>query len=344
MEAVPETQKMDKFRVSAFSNQKVKESSHNFHQRIDEFVEKSSTSLKTTELTLPASDSYSMYSSNFSPFSQASPHLSRGHLRSRSSNGISTPPAMLRAQSMPGFNSSCNSLISPRRPASPRRVSAARIRSPRKFADEVFVGLPNRPTRTWPGNLGSPVKDQEISEFLNDCCSQTTSENSTSICSRQPNSHRITLPPKALSNPNLSPNSSFTTLNMHSSRSYDLSPHSNYCYSGSLSYPGSFSSLSIPSTPTSARSRSSSISSLETIPDSPDAEEAALEADRNTSTQVITNEIESIDEIKTKNPRDVIGGRGRLLGSGFGRDKRMRWSVCGAERRGDLNLHTIWED
>ena len=25
------------------------------------------------------------------------------------------------------------------------------------------------------------------------------------------------------------------------------------------------------------------------------------------------------------------------------RDKRKRWSVCGAERRGDLNLETIWE-
>jgi hypothetical protein len=26
------------------------------------------------------------------------------------------------------------------------------------------------------------------------------------------------------------------------------------------------------------------------------------------------------------------------------RDKRKRWSVCGAERRGDLDLETIWED
>ena len=25
-------------------------------------------------------------------------------------------------------------------------------------------------------------------------------------------------------------------------------------------------------------------------------------------------------------------------------DKRKRWSVCGAERRGDLDLETIWED
>lgn len=38
------------------------------------------------------------------------------------------------------------------------------------------------------------------------------------------------------------------------------------------------------------------------------------------------------------------GPRGRSLSAGFGRDKRKRWSVCGAERRGDLNLDTIWED
>jgi hypothetical protein len=40
---------------------------------------------------------------------------------------------------------------------------------------------------------------------------------------------------------------------------------------------------------------------------------------------------------------DVPGGaRG---GIGFGkRDGRKRWSVCGAERRGDLDLETIWED
>ena len=37
--------------------------------------------------------------------------------------------------------------------------------------------------------------------------------------------------------------------------------------------------------------------------------------------------------------------RGRTLGISYGsRDKRKRWSVCGAERRGDLDLETIWED
>ena len=35
-----------------------------------------------------------------------------------------------------------------------------------------------------------------------------------------------------------------------------------------------------------------------------------------------------------------VGGFGGMNG----RDKRKRWSVCGAERRGDLDLETIWED
>lgn len=35
--------------------------------------------------------------------------------------------------------------------------------------------------------------------------------------------------------------------------------------------------------------------------------------------------------------------RARALGLGS-RDKRKRWSVCGAEGRGDLDLETIWED
>jgi len=35
--------------------------------------------------------------------------------------------------------------------------------------------------------------------------------------------------------------------------------------------------------------------------------------------------------------------RGRTMSYGS-RDKRKRWSVCGAERRGDIDLETIWED
>lgn len=118
-----------------------------------------------------------------------------------------------------------------------------------------------------------------------------------------------------------------------------------YPYSGSFSYPGSFASSSVPSTPTSARSRSPSISSLETIPDSPDAEEAAVEAERIAQLKAAADAADGGDDAKMKGTHEPAVGRGRTMGTGFGsRDKRKRWSVCGAERRGDLNLDTIWED
>ncbi len=114
----------------------------------------------------------------------------------------------------------------------------------------------------------------------------------------------------------------------------------------------------MPSTPTSLRSRSPSISSLETIPDSPDAEEAALEAENIARLKAAADdEAENRDSSmnfgdaqQRRSSLDVPGGRSMVLGANsfgvvFGaRDKRKRWSVCGAERRGDLDLETIWED
>jgi hypothetical protein len=93
------------------------------------------------------------------------------------------------------------------------------------------------------------------------------------------------------------------------------------------------------------RSRSPSISSLETIPDSPDAEEAALEDERIAKLRAAAEGSDGEDssgDSKGKSSLDVPL-RGRTLGMGS-RDKRKRWSVCGAERRGDIDLETIWED
>lgn len=98
----------------------------------------------------------------------------------------------------------------------------------------------------------------------------------------------------------------------------------------------------MPSTPTSMRSRSPSISSLETIPDTPDAEEAALEAERIAQLKAEAEAAEGGGDAKGKASADALS-RGRTLGFGS-RDKRKRWSVCGAERRQDLDLETIWED
>lgn len=109
-------------------------------------------------------------------------------------------------------------------------------------------------------------------------------------------------------------------------------------------YPGAGFSLSatssIPSTPTSLRSRSPSISSLETIPDSPDAEEAAIEAFNIARLKVAADD----DDASARASAAGVGDVSRVGFAGLGRDKRKRWSVCGAERRGDFEMETIWED
>lgn len=121
------------------------------------------------------------------------------------------------------------------------------------------------------------------------------------------------------------------------------------------SYPAhSASSISsIPSTPTSLRSRSPSISSLETIPDIPDAEtEEALEDDRIAelkaaadAAEVTSNQNRRRGASDTSSPSSSFntlrGGSSAYIPRS---DKRKRWSVCGAERRQDLDLETIWED
>jgi hypothetical protein len=124
----------------------------------------------------------------------------------------------------------------------------------------------------------------------------------------------------------------------------------NETLSGSYSYLGSATSSSVPSTPSSIRSRSPSISSLETIPDTPDAEAAALEAERIAQLKAAADAADAADGDEANLEAKRTAGidttwRGRTLGTSYGsRDKRKRWSVCGAERRGDLDLETIWED
>ena len=119
----------------------------------------------------------------------------------------------------------------------------------------------------------------------------------------------------------------------------------NEAFPSDLNYSRSFSSSSVPSTPTSTRSRSPSISSLETIPDSPDAEMKAVEEDIIARQRATADGEDGMEGSKKESFRrssfDMPQPR---IGFGFGgRDKRKRWSVCGAERRGDINLDTIWE-
>jgi hypothetical protein len=82
---------------------------------------------------------------------------------------------------------------------------------------------------------------------------------------------------------------------------------------------------------------------LETIPDSPDAEEEALEAERLAQLKAAAEAADAGDPADAKGRVLDLPARGRTMAFGS-KDKRKRWSVCGAERRGDIDLETIWED
>ena len=149
-------------------------------------------------------------------------------------------------------------------------------------------------------------------------------------------------------------NQQFTTGNSPLSSAYSSPMMLNSKYNESFPTYSSSSASSMPSTPTSLRSRSPSISSLETIPDIPDAEAAANEADQIAALKAAADRVDDAERSGSNRRRgssDVPGPAGSLMGMRVGSggyiartDKRKRWSVCGAERRQDLDLETIWED
>ncbi|RDL36786.1 Uncharacterized protein BP5553_06138 [Venustampulla echinocandica] len=344
MEPVPETERMEEFRSSPVPTLRLQESPLYEIQSSDGETSKRP---RTTDTT-PQSPRSPIFSSPPIPYRprNTSPY-SRGHLRSKSTTSTLAPP-MSRAQSMPGFNAAGHLLISPQqRPSSPLG-SPDRIRTPRKPVDDVFPGLPNQGLRDIKKRADSSSDDHTP---------RATERSSSPVlglphASSFPRTRRPSSPLRYLAQQNATAiNTAPTTPGSITSSPYQ-SPRLNdsllgtnsYTYSGSFSYPGSFASSSVPSTPTSARSRSPSISSLETIPDSPDAEEAAVEAERIAQLKADADAADGGDDLKTKGTHEPSVGRGRTMGPGFGRDKRKRWSVCGAERRGDLNLDTIWED
>lgn len=70
-----------------------------------------------------------------------------------------------------------------------------------------------------------------------------------------------------------------------------------------------------------------------------------MEAERIGRLKGVAGEMESGGQSLGSNCRGAfdVPIRGRTLGRGTW-DKRKRWSVSGAERRGDIDLETIWED
>ncbi|KAL2165529.1 hypothetical protein VTH06DRAFT_830 [Thermothelomyces fergusii] len=317
MEPVPETKRMEEFRSSPLPSLRLSPTTAaGAHE--PEILRKPPVVRRSTDPSpSPISPSWMPLMLPYRP-RESSP-LSSNHVRSRSAASLA--PSMARTQSMPSTNATGHLLYSPHiRPQSPSS-SPSRVRLPRKPIDETYPSSPTRISifdheRKAPEGSSSPNLAMGITPLVS-----------------VPKLRRPSSPLCQVSNAPATPSSAATS---PSHRPYDSLSGGGYGYSGA--YPSS----SVPSTPTSARSRSPSISSLETIPDSPDAEEAALEAERIAQLKAAADAADAGDA-KARSSLDVPL-RGRTL-SGFGsRDKRKRWSVCGAERRQDLDLETIWED
>ena len=292
---------------------------------------------------------------------------SRLHLRSHSSNGAAPP--MTRAHSSPGSITS----TPPARSSSPLR-SPVRPRSRSPYRPSPSPGseeLSLQTSYSSPAGLsdiGSISEDSEL-ELTPRAANQSPVYNVSQIHSsntfprqrRRPASplHQVSISSPAFGTPPTSASSA-------SSHSSPLPSPAKFNESfpthesGTMRHFPSMHSLSsasstshsVPTTPTSVRSRSPSISSLETIPDSPDAEQAAEAETRAIARLKAAAEQQEEQEMQEQGRTrggslDVPRGQGGG-GAGFGwptmRDKRKRWSVCGAERRSDLDLETIWED
>jgi hypothetical protein len=272
---------------------------------------------------------------------------SRSHFRSHSSSGSLSAPPMTRAHSLPTVMHTPGQLtLSPSplplaRPSSPLR-SPTRTRSPRALETRPLTAGPYS-SGIRPASLGSFEGSPSVCDISEDAELELTPRASSGAAGlysstgslsrrRRPASplHHVYVPFGA---PPTSTPSASTPTSGASSPLFAPTKFNEY-------YPSSLASSSVPSTPTSMRSRSPSISSLETIEDSPDAEEEAIEADRIAKLKAAADREDGGDQRRSSMD---VPDRGRTFGFGK-RDSRKRWSVCGAERRGDLDLETIWED
>lgn len=332
MEPVPETERMEEFRPSPVPSLRLSGPANVPTLDLDTIVRKPPTIRRSTDPspTSPISPSWAPSSLTSMPYRpRTTSPLSGGHARSRSVNTLAPP--ISRTQSMPGMSGSGHILYSPQlRPASPSG-SPSRVRAPRKPLDESFPPA-------------SPVRNSVL-EPERRHPERSTSPALGSSTNAMPRLRRPASPLRNVNSlgggpPVAVPSTPSSISSSPSYRPYDSVTSYGTGYGGG--YGGSLSS--VPSTPTSTRSRSPSISSLETIPDSPDAEEAALEAERIAQLKAAADAADGGDSSETRGKASLdVPVRGRTLTYGS-RDKRKRWSVCGAERRGDLDLETIWED
>ncbi|KAJ5609101.1 hypothetical protein N7528_009668 [Penicillium herquei] len=253
--------------------------------------------------------------------------LARSHLRSRSLVGIPGMPSMTRAYSSPGLDSRGRYIFVNGRGVAASPVDGAKRTLPLQMRADDHI-------ETRMGSLN-------ISETISENAELETVPKSPSS---QPGSSPILMPQTF---PRIGRLRSTSPLHFQQPMGSPPSAHTSPTLSGKYneSYPGqsASSTSSVPSTPTSLRSRSPSISSLETIPDIPDAEAEAVEEDDRIAQ--LKAAADAADAASNNNRR-----RGApdapSLSSSFStvRGGRKRWSVCGAERRQDLDLETIWED
>ncbi|SMR44250.1 unnamed protein product [Zymoseptoria tritici ST99CH_3D1] len=301
------------------------------------------------------------------PLKSSSPHrnrspYSRSHLRTRSSGAaLVTAPLMTRAHSSPGPFDLANSISSiSLAPSSPMRTPA-RQRSPFRPIEDSN-GNPIRPrSPSWrePSTSSGAIQSIQEDSELDITPRQPLAQFSplpapfgrSSSLRRRPASPLHSVLNAASTPPTYLHSDQPPSAGTSASGSPTLAPqrYLNETYPSLHSYASSSSFSSHPSTPTSTRSRSPSISSLETIEDAPDLESEATEAERILRLKLAAERAE-----RAENGEEADGGRRRSSldvprGFGFGSRggsarERKRWSVCGAERRGDLDLETIWED
>ncbi|KAJ5792983.1 uncharacterized protein N7503_008961 [Penicillium pulvis] len=249
--------------------------------------------------------------------------LPRSHLRSRSLVGIPGMPSMTRAYSSPGLDSRGRYIFVNGRgvPASP--ADAKRVPLQMRMDDHIETRL---------GSLNISETISENAEL------ETVPKSPSSQSGNSP-----VLMPQTF--PRIGRMRSTSPLHFQPPISSPPSIHTSPTLTGKYneSFPGlsASSSSSVPSTPTSLRSRSPSISSLETIPDIPDAEAEAVEDDRIAELKAAAD---AADAASNNNRRRGASDTSSSNSFNTARGGRKRWSVCGAERRQDLDLETIWED
>lgn len=261
--------------------------------------------------------------------------LARSHLRSRSLAGIPGMPSMTRAYSSPGLDSRGRYIF----------VNGRGVPAPQPTIDNAKRSTPlqMRPDDHIETRLGS----LNISETISENAELETLPRSPSS---QSGSSPVLMPQTF---PRIGRMRSTSPLHFQQPISSLPSIHTSPTLGGRYneSYPihSASSTSSVPSTPTSLRSRSPSISSLETIPDIPDAEAEALEEERIAELKAAADAADAASSAsRRRGPSDMStpSSFSTVRGGAYAprSDKRKRWSVCGAERRQDLDLETIWED